>query len=209
MSPQSLIRLCNLFRRNSVLTCSQGQTHRLDRYPSNHKRLQVARRHRLVWHGLLAHQRGVPAAFRKAVQVRSHQGYFSGFHPGIRGRLNCLRCGSKLDRVHHRQSDCGCRSWRRSFWRRESGIRNGCFLFNADVLCSRWLSWYSACRLSSVPGCKAWLVPSSVYPQYSVQLSVAPSPHMRLGDGVSGSIVSESGEANIVGTFRKTDKCRQ
>jgi hypothetical protein len=66
------------------------------------------------------------------------------------------------------------------------------------------LFWYSASRLSSVPGCRAWLAPSLVSPQYSVRLSVVLSPHTRLGDGVSGSIVSEFGQVKIVVTLPRS-----
>lgn len=185
-------------KKNHILTRSTGQTHRQHSHPSNHERLQIARRYRMVWYRLPAHQRSVPAAFRKAVQVRSDQGHFLGFHPGFRGGLDCLRCGSELNCIHCRQSDRWCGSWRRAFRRGEFGTQVWCFPFNADVSSSRWLSWCFACRLSSVPGCKAWLVLSLVSPQYSVRLSVVPSLHTQLGGGVSGSTVSIFGESSIV-----------
>jgi hypothetical protein len=100
-----------------------GQTHRQHRHPSNHERLQIARRHWMVRHSLPAHQRRVPAAFRKAVQVRTDQSYLLGVYPGVRGWLDCLRCGSELDCVHYRKSDCWCGSWRSSFRRGEFGAR--------------------------------------------------------------------------------------
>lgn len=101
-----------------------GQTHRQHRHPSNHERLQIARRHRLVWHGLLAHQRRFPVAFRKALQVRSDQGDFPGFHSGVRGWLDCLRCGSELDCIYYRPSDCWCGSWRSSLRCRKFPFRS-------------------------------------------------------------------------------------
>lgn len=72
----------------------------------------------------------------------------------------------------------------------ESGGRISRLVLDADIFCFRWLSWCSAYRLSSVPGCRVWLVPYLASPQYSVQLSVVPSLHTPLGDGVSGSTVS-------------------
>lgn len=188
---------------------STGQTHRQHCSPSNHERLQIARRHRLVWHSLLAYQRGISAAFRKAVQVCSDQGDFSGFHPGVRSWLDCLRCGSELDCVHYWQSDCWSGSWRSSFRSGEFGTQVWCFLLNADIFCSRWLSWCSACRLSSAPECRVWLVRSSVSLQYSVRLLVEHSPHTQLGGGVFGSIVSGFEKVNILVTFLETDVFRR
>lgn len=92
-----------------------GPPDHLDRHPSNHQRIQLGRRHRLVRDGVLAHQLRVPARVWQTVHRIQYQGHVHDIDSFVRSGFGSLRCSPKLDCFHTRTGHCGFRFWRHTF----------------------------------------------------------------------------------------------
>jgi hypothetical protein len=140
----------------------------------------------MVWSGLHAHQLRLLARLWEIIHLPERQSCLSRCCRSVRGRLCCLRRGTKLGCLHYWQGHC------RSRGRRGPGRHCTSSPFPlqccSSTICSQYavLSWFSLSmpsRLRSDPNTRAYSARFMVSRPLSAHLLAAPSLRTSPGDG--------------------------